>query len=174
MQRQRGIAAFAIATMLLLGAWRSGAARMSTRHSVAISPAPDACALLTEADVSAAIESKSLPGKRLVASSPRSCIWSDNEKIAISNRRVTLSIMPPGGFEMGKASAGRIPIVAATGIGDEAYYEIFKADSPALVVRKGRSAFVVRILNGLEAKALSIDDVKAREAVLGKAAAARL
>lgn len=174
MGRQRAIGTFAIGAMLLLGAWRSSSARTSPRGSSAVAAPPDACALLTEAEVSTAIESKSLPGKRLVASSPRACIWSDDPNTAISNRRVTLSIMPPAGFEMGKSSAGRITIVPVTGIGDDAYYEIFKSDSPVLAVRKGSTAFVVRILNGLKFKALSIEDVKAREAVLGKAAAARL
>ena len=174
MHRQRAIAASAIAATLLLGAWRSNSLRTSGLGSPAAAAPPDACALLTESDVTTAIESKSLPGKRLVASSPRACIWSDDPNTAISNRRVTLSIMLPAGFEMGKSSAGRITIVPVTGIGDDAYYEIFKADSPVLAVRKGGAAFVVRILNGLKFKALSIEDVKAREAVLGKAAAARL
>ena len=43
-----------------------------------------------------------------------------------------------------------------------------------LVVRKGDSAFTVRVLNGSKAKALTLDEEKARDLSLGKAAAAKL
>ena len=93
---------------------------------------------------------------------------------AISNRRVTLSLIPTTTFENGKAGRPKVTIAPVSAIGDEAYYEIYKSEGPLLVVRKGGSAFTVRILNGLKFKELTQDAVKAKEAELGKAAAAKL
>ena len=135
---------------------------------------PDACALLDEAEVSKALEGKSLPGKRLVESNPKACIWSDDPKRSFDSRRVTVQYVSAAAFEMGKSSSGRITIETATGIGDEAYYEMFKADSPILVVRKGTVVLHVRILNGLKSKAFTLGQEKAKEAELAKAALAKL
>jgi hypothetical protein len=78
-------------------------------------------------------------------------------------------------FERGKTPFNKqIKIEPVSGIGDEAYYEIFTADSPILVVKKGSTAFSVRILNALEKKSLTHDQEKAKEADLAKAAAGRL
>src|SRR5215470_11081008 len=114
---------------------------------------PDACALLTEDQVSAAIEAKSQPGQRLVASSPKHCIWSDDPQHGVDHRRVTVDIMPLQSFTMGK-SVPQYKTEPVAGVGDEAYYIIYKGDAPELVVRKGGSVFGVRLLNGLKAKAL--------------------
>jgi hypothetical protein len=55
-------------------------------------------------------------------------------------------------------------------IGDEAYYELFKSESSFLVVRKGSTAFNVRILNGLKLKPFTLDEKKTKAADLAKAA----
>jgi hypothetical protein len=163
MHIQRTLAAAAISATLFLGAWR--------RHP----PAPDACSLLTTAEVSAVLEVASQPGKHLVESSPKACIWSSDAGTVASGRRVTLSILAAASFNIGKsAMTPRVTIVPVTGIGDEAYYEVFTADSPFLVVRKGGTAFSIRILNGLKLKAFGLDQEKAKEADLAKAAAGRL
>jgi hypothetical protein len=170
----RSIAAAAISATLFLGVPRPNS--FGVVHTF-LSPgalAPDACALLTEAEVSTAIEAKSLPGKHLVASNPKSCIWSDDANHSVNSRRVTLSIMPVAGFDFGKGGNPRVKTEPVQGVGDDAYYEIFKADAPFLVVRKGGAAFNVRILNGLKFKALSLDEEKARELALAKAAVAKL
>jgi hypothetical protein len=133
----------------------------------------DACALLTTAEVSNALGVTSLAGARLVASSPKACIWSDDPKHGFDHRRVTLSILGLPGFQVGKSNT-RIAIEPASGIGDEAYYELFKSDSPFLVVRKGNTAFSLRVLNGLKLKAFTLDEEKSKEADLAKAAASRL
>jgi hypothetical protein len=51
---------------------------------------------------------------------------------------------------------------------------LFKSDSPFLMVRKGGTVFNVRILNGLKLNAFTLEQEKAKEADLGKAAASRL
>jgi hypothetical protein len=175
MHTQRTLAATAIFATFILSAWRANPAPPTPSPLAATAAsAPEACTLLTEAQVSAAIEGKSLPGKRPVPSSAAFCIWSDDPNNAISNRRVTLSMISTATFERGKAGRPKVTIEAVSAIGDEAYYEVYKSESPLLVVRKGGSAFTVRILNGLKFKELAQDAVKAKEAELGKAAAAKL
>jgi hypothetical protein len=174
MSAQRGIISIAICGLLL--SWT--AVTPSIAASLIRSQAGadvDACTLLTAADASKALEATSLPGKRLVASSSKVCMWSDDSSGAITHRRVTLSMTSLTGFQFAKSTANpKITIEPVTGIGDEAYYELFKGDSPFLVVRKGNTTFNVRILNGLKLKAFTLEQEKAKEADLAKAAAAKL
>ncbi len=136
---------------------------------------PDACSLLTQADAGKALEVESLAGRRIVASSPKSCIWSDDAKAAFSNRRVTVQYIAIAGFQIGKSSpGGRFTVETMSGVGDDAYYEIFKSESPILIARKGNTAIAVRILNGLKFKAFTLEQEKAKEAELAKAALGRL
>jgi len=146
----------------------------ANRPVAARAPAdPDACALLTEQQVNAAIEIKTLPGKHLVPTNTKECIWSEDAKPSTEHRRVTLTMNTLTSFNLGKSSNG-LKTEPVSGVGDEAYYIVFRADSPMLVVRKGGSAFTVRVLNGSKAKALTLDEEKARDLSLGKAAVAKL
>jgi hypothetical protein len=81
--------------------------------------------------------------------------------------------MTMAAFDMGKSNTQLKP-EPVSGIGDEAYYEVFGSDSPLLVVRKGSSAFNIRILNGLASKPFAVGEVKAKEADLAKAVVAKL
>jgi hypothetical protein len=145
-----------------------------SRTHVGAAVAPEACALLTTADASKALGVTSRAGERMIASSPKECIWSDDPEHGMNSRRVTLTILPPVAFQMGKADP-KIKIEPASGIGDEAYYEVFRADSPFLVVRKGGAVFTVRVLNGGgKLKAFTLEEEKAKEAELAKAAVSRL
>src|SRR5689334_17717298 len=138
-----------------------------------VSAEPDACALLTEADVSAALEVKSLPGTHPVQSSTKMCSWSDAGS-DINHRRVVLSITSTAGFNFVKSRTGKIIIEPVSGIGDDAFYQMTKSsESPFLFVKKGNSAFSVRILNGLKLKAFTREEEKSKEAALAKAAVAR-
>ena len=161
-----------LAALLLFGAEQ----RTSNAASAALvlpKVEPDACALLTEAEVSKALEVKSLPGKRIVAESPKACAWSDDAGGAISHRRATAQFISVAGFQYVKSRAGHITIEPASGIGDEAYYVIDKSTA-FLAVRKGNAAIQVRVLNGLKFKAFTLEQEKAKEAELAKAAVARL
>ena len=134
---------------------------------------PEACSLLTVAQVSAALEVTSLPGRPPLPSAHSSCMWFDDSTGDINHRRVTLSLTPAMMFDRMKDSP-QLKTEPVSGIGDAAYYELLGAESPALAVRKGGSAFTVRILNGLKSKPFAIAQVKAKEADLAKAAAAKL
>jgi hypothetical protein len=159
MHSQQPLPVAAVAATLLLGP-------LAARQ-------PIACSLLTEVQVSAVLEVKSLPGKPPFPAAQKLCIWSDDPKGAVSNRRVTLSLMTRAAFDFGKSNK-QIKVEPVSGIGDEAYYEVFSSDSPLLLVRKGSSAFNIRILNGLKFKPFAAGQVKAKEADLAKAAVAKL
>ncbi len=167
--------------LLLAGVFASisvlGGSHKSSLASAAWAAVPaneDACSLLTPGEVSAAIEIQSLPGKPVVPGSTKACMWTDSADASVGSRRVTLSITDSTvAFGLMKSSP-RITTEPASGIGDEALYEIPKDhEAPILQVRKGGSVFTLRILNGLKAKAFTTDEVKTKEATLAKAAAGR-
>lgn len=135
---------------------------------------PDACTLLTTAEVSGALGVNSLPGKRTFGGSPKACLWSDDAGGSVNNRRVTLTITSSTmAFQMMKSSP-RIKTEPVSGIGDEAFYELpGPHEAPILQVRKGSEVFTLRVLNGLKLTPFTVEDVKAKEASLAKAAAAR-
>ena len=135
--------------------------------------APDACSLLTVQEVSAALEVQSLPGKPLFGHST-ACSWSDDAAQSVDHRRVTLSVVNTTvPFNTMKTSP-RLTIEPVSGVGDDAYYVLLKSDSPQLAVRKGGTVIQIRVLNGLKAKPFNLAQEKAKEAALGKAAAARI
>jgi hypothetical protein len=69
-----------------------------------------------------------------------------------------------------------IKIEPVSGIGDEAFYQIYPHDqSPFIWVRKGNDALAVRILTREKPKPpFTNDQLKSKIAVLAKAAVARL
>ncbi len=174
MDAHRTFAVAAIAALLVLDAGHLNAGPLPRAHLPSLAAVvPDACSLLTVAEVSSVLEIASLPGKPVVAGDRKHCMWSDDPDGAISNRRVTLSIITTMAFDVGK-SVPRITTEPAPGIGDDAYYEIFRGGSPALCVRKGASAVVIQMLNGGKFKAFAPDALKQKEAQLAKAAVAKL
>jgi len=133
----------------------------------------DACSLLTSSEAGTAIEVTVNQGQHLVAGSKGECYWTDAASADPDHRRVTVSIIAPVAFDHTKASP-TLKTEPASGVGDEAYYVLPKGGGPILNVRKGGTYFQIKILNGFKAKPpLSADAVKARELVLGKAAASK-
>jgi hypothetical protein len=110
--------------------------------------ADDACALITQTQVGAALE---VPvGAGTPIGRPSTCQWAGKGRMA------TLTIMQPLGgksaldrFNAGKNST--IPGITTepiSGVGDEAFYIYFSNTTKAglgLVVRKGSSAFEIRV-----------------------------
>ena len=170
MRSHRALCSGVLISLLVLGVSQ----RRSITHAEwsSFTQTSDACSLLTTAEVSAALEIKSLPGKFAFAGSPKACIWSDTPEASLDSRRVTLSITSSTVAFNNMKSSPRITIEPASGIGDEAFYALAGPhETPILQIRKGTSVLALRILNGLKSKPLA--DVKAKEASLGKAAAGR-
>jgi len=108
----------------------------------------EACTLITQAQVSAALEIPVDPGTPI--GRPSSCQWTGKGRFA------TLTITQPRGgkspiesFNAGKASTmPGITVEPISGVGDDAYYVYFSNTTRAglgLVVKKGSSAFEIRV-----------------------------
>jgi hypothetical protein len=134
----------------------------------------DACALLTDAQVSAAMGIKALPGKRFVPSDPNICVWSDVSDPSIGDRRLMLSIISTDSFDRGKVPLEGITKEPVDGIGSDAYYITTPGFGTALTVKEGGSAFRVRVLGGEGAKAFSDTQTKAIEKTLAQEVLAKL
>ena len=136
--------------------------------------APVACTLLTAGDATTALELPSQPGKELVNST--GCVWSNDPAVSDSSRRVTLMTHSLIAFRAAIHPAiTTIKIEPVSGIGDEAFYQVYPKDrSPFMWVRKGNTVLDIRIITRLKPKPFTIEQEKAKEAVLAKATVARL
>lgn len=148
----------------------------SPRTSIGILAAQDieACSLLTVGDASKALEQSSQPGKRMVESSPAGCIWSADPKMSDSSRRIAVNTHSARAFGFAKNPAIKtIKIEPVAGLGDEAFYQIYPNDSPFIWVKKGTNAISIRIM-GTKANRFGLEQEKAKELALAKAAIAKL
>lgn len=136
----------------------------------------DACALLTAGDASTALEATSLPGKHLMESDSKLCGWSSDPKLSDSSSRVVLAIVSPAQFKIAMRPAiATIKVEPVSGVGDEAFYQIYPNASPFIWVRKGNNAVSIRILTRRKpSPPFTLDQEKSKELVLAKAAAAKL
>src|SRR6476660_691781 len=109
--------------------------------------AGEACLLIAETQVSAALEVPVEPGTPI--SSPSTCQWIGKGRFA------TLTMMQPlaGKSPIDRFNAGKtskvpgITVEPVSGVGDEAFYVYFSGTTRALglVVRKGSAAFEIRV-----------------------------
>jgi hypothetical protein len=168
MDTKRRILSIATCGLLLgsMSAMRTGARKAQ---------APAACTLLTAGDATKALEAQSVAGKEN-GMGPTGCIWSNDPAASDTSRKVALNTHSPKAFDIAKKPAiPTIKVEPVSGIGDEAFYQIYPNNqSPFIWVRKGNTAFSIRILTQLKPKPFTLDQEKAKEAVLAKAAVAKL
>jgi hypothetical protein len=136
--------------------------------AAAISAAEEkpACALLTQAQVSTALGTSVDAGKPIAR--PGTCQWFGKGKFA------TLTITQPRGgksavdqFTAGKKGMPGITVEPVSSVGDEAYYVYFAGTDRAglgLVVKRGMSAFEVRVYGFVVAEAKTVAKTLAQEA----------
>ena len=116
-------------------------------HTVRSFAADEACTLLTQTQVSAALDVQVDAGTPI--GRPSACQWAGKGRFA------TLTIMQPlaGKSPIERFNAGKtstmpgITVEPVSGVGDEAFYVYFSGTTRALglVVRKGSSAFEIRV-----------------------------
>ena len=116
-------------------------------HTVRSFAADEACTLLTQTQVSAALDVQVDAGTPI--GRPSACQWAGKGRFA------TLTIMQPlaGKSPVERFNAGKtstmpgITVEPVSGVGDEAFYVYFSSTTRALglVVRKGSSAFEIRV-----------------------------
>jgi hypothetical protein len=134
MQPTKSIASIAVA-VLVLSAWRTSRARQEG----------DACTLLTTAQVSAALGTTVDAGKPVVASSPRLCGWAPPAGPQIGGKKLTVLLMTAKSFETSKTPVNNVEKAPLSGVGDDAIYITSGGLGTALNVKKGNSAFQVRV-----------------------------
>jgi hypothetical protein len=134
---------------------------------------PEACSLLTPAEVGAAIEETAVAGKQL-NDVPKSCFWSHDPKGADSSRRVVLVLVTPGQFQTASRN-GYNKTEPVAGVGDKAFYQIYPDNPlPLIWVKKGETNFTIRIITLRKPKPpFTLDQAKAKLLVLAKAAVAK-
>src|SRR3954470_16714938 len=109
--------------------------------------AGEACTLLTDAQVTAALGVTVSPGAPIGL--PTSCQWAGKGKIATLTANNTIAGKTAlERFDTGKKSnLPGIKVEPVSGVGDDAYYVFYSGTTRALglVVKKGKNAFEVRV-----------------------------
>jgi hypothetical protein len=131
----------------------------------------EACTLLSLGDVSKALEQSSKAGRRMVESSPDGCIWSADPAASDTSRKVALNTHTPRAFMIMKSSTNpAIKREPVSGLGDEAYYQIYPAPGePFIWVLKGNTAISIRVM-GTKANRFSFEQDESKLLALAKAA----
>src|SRR5579863_244695 len=113
-------------------------------------PPDDACALLTQAQVSAGAHVSVFPGSPLTPTDKKVCAWPAAKRVPKSVELVTLMLQTPASFRTGKSAPVGTTIVMTpvTGLGDDAYYLALE-DNVSLFVRKGNAVFKLGVLGDI-------------------------
>lgn len=133
--------------------------------AIALLAAPsDPCALLTAAQVSAALGATVSAGKPLASTV---CQWQQEGKTGIESLKLDVTMITPDRFaRMKSVTIGTV--TAAAGIGDDAYYSTLKTGSTittTLNVKKGNTAVVIRVFGGKK----PVEEYQAKEKALAQA-----
>jgi hypothetical protein len=127
--------------------WIIAAALLFVLRAEAIAAPGDACTLLTDMQVSTALGVTVGAGTPI--GSPTSCQWAGKGKIAtLTANNIVAGKTAAERFDTGKASKlPGITVEPVSGVGDDAYYVYYSGTIRALglVVKKGKSAFEVRV-----------------------------
>lgn len=127
----------------------------------------DACTLLTQAQVAAALGIPVDPGVRPIATDPRVCNWRESNKPTGPGRNVMLTFINAKEF----ANLQKQPLSAATGgIGDAAIMTHSMRVPAILTVKAGTHYFRILVRSDLEASA-AVDE---RNQALEKTLAAQI
>jgi hypothetical protein len=129
----------------------------------------DACTLLTQAQVAAALATPMDAGVRVLPNIPRMCGWSEPGGATIDNKRVTLTLSSTRTHDAGKQPYQGITKTPVGGIGDDAYYVTASGLGTTLNVKKGVKAFSLSVKGKF-----TVDQVKAMEKTLALEALAKL
>jgi hypothetical protein len=123
--------------------------------SAALAASPDACALLTPADISTVLGVEVGPGERLMPTETRFCTWHEQGKK--QNRNVRVDFISDRQYEMGKTPLPNVVKTPESGIGDDAYFSKVKGMVFTLSVMKGSTFFRVAARSSAEAFAKAND-----------------
>jgi hypothetical protein len=144
----------------------AGAVALSLIGSAALAAPPDACKLVTSAEVGAAVGTTMGPGKAMNGPTSSNCQWLQQGVDAARAVTVIVGTTPASAFEMGKAAMKPTPVA---GLGDEAYLTGNSISYTALSVKRGGAAFSVMV-RGMK----DVAAAQAAEKAVAKVAVGRL
>ncbi len=133
----------------------------------------DACAVLTPAQIGAAVGTPVAAGQYVTPTFKRTCTWTTSGKTDV--KFVTLYLQTAAAFDGGKqmaammagASGGKGKVQSG-GVGDDSYYFV-AGTQVGLLVKKGSRSFKVAVY-----ATLPVDKKEAMELTLAKEALAKL
>ncbi len=133
-----------------------------------------ACALLTTAEASKAMERPSQPGKQFMDST--GCFWWSSPAEADTSRRIAVNLHSARAFGFAMRPAiTTIQVQPVTGIGDEAFYQIYPNNqNPFIWFRKGTVAVSIRIITRLDPKPFTLAQEQSKLLALATAAVAKM
>jgi hypothetical protein len=121
----------------------------------------DACTLVTQAQLSAALSVPMDAGKHTTPTYVKTCTWVPTGGATKSLKFVTLNLESANGFEGGKSLAmatKEVVMTPASGIGDDAYFAVFGGKIVNLMVKKGSVSFKLAIYGASDIdKAMSME-----------------
>ena len=125
----------------------SGAAQAPAAHAA---PPDDACSLLTQAQVGAALGVAVGTGSYQSPKYKKTCTWNTAGTAARGAKYVTLILEGPDAYLAGKRTGQMkaISVTSASGIGNDAYYQAVSSNV-GLNVKKGNVTFKVAVYGDL-------------------------
>lgn len=118
----------------------------------------DACALVTQAQMSAALGVPVGAGTHVVPNSAKECTWTPTGGATKDVKYATVSFQDPSGYAIGKMvmqraqaevnqkeGAGSMAADSASGIGDDAYYMSMGTGYTTLMLKKGNVSLKIAI-----------------------------
>jgi hypothetical protein len=136
----------------------------ATAPSASAAPPSDACALLTQAQVSTTVGVAVGAGSHVTPTYLKTCTWTPSGASTKGVKDVTLSLQAANSFEGAKQlmeqtktmmavkkdkDAAPLANESASGIGDDAFYTSVGSNYTGLLVKKGNVAFKVAIYGDL-------------------------
>lgn len=127
-----------------------------------------ACPLLTQAQIGAAIGGTANAGEPIVI--PTSCQWTGQQgkRVTLTINRVRANRSPVEQFNAAKTTVvPGITVEPVSGVGDDAYYVYYSGQNRlgcGLAVKKGNSAFEIRVYGFDLAQAKTVAKTLAQEA----------
>ena len=170
MRVTNGFVIVAVATLVFAAVPSAGAATTD-----------DACALVTQAQISAAVGASMGAGTHVTSTYVKTCTWTPSGGATKDVKSVTVSYQDAGSYDAGKRlmqqaqaaaakeGTGKMTSESATGIGDDAYYTTMGTGYTGLMLKKGNVALKVAVYGDMPA-----DKKKAVEKTLALQALSKL
>lgn len=143
-----------VKTIVMIGA----VAAVVRSANPALGAAEDPCALLSEAQVGAALGTPMTVAK--LGSDATHCHWEQLSKSGATLADAHLLVEAAKTYDVAKGAMGRsgkLKVVPVSGLGDDAYYLVGDRDAP-LFVKKGNAAFRIAFAG----KGMSVESIEAK------------